>query len=405
MALLNTQQKKFIKHHAPGLVAKYRDWKTSNEYGDEFWKQRMSKAVKSVADMEENPYDKIRPTEYPPARTESRHAIVEINNTCNLNCAMCQTMSATRKRGRMEIPFLRETLEKLVADGINNVALHTLGDPLANPRLGEVMAELRRVGLTTSICTNGLLLERHVDTLIEYMDVSPSISFSVDGANAETYEKIRIGGKFQDLLRQLDICNTQLRPKGMTVKIHCTLSRDNLGEVGKFIETFRKYVPHPAQDLTFGVITGLAPDNTYFHSVNPFLNLSHKNLMCWRPKGDPLWVNVDGTVSACCRDYHGELVIGNIKDKTYRELQESEGLQKLQAAHESGDLSAYPACDTCFRPDKRLDEIMNALIQYTIHKHPDADADYYQGFADSVVSALQSNGNYAEKIDALIQTV
>lgn len=405
MPLLNPERKKFIKHNAPGLVAKYRDWKTASQYGDSYWTERMANAVRSVADMEENPYEKIHPKTYGPSKKQSRHAIVEINNTCNLNCAMCQTLSATRKRGRMEIDFLRTTLEKLVADGIDNVALHTLGDPLANPRLREVMAELRRVGLNTSICTNGLLLERHVETLLEYMDVSPSISFSVDGATAETYEKIRIGGKFQDLLRQLDICNERLRPKGMTVKIHCTLSRDNLGEVGSFIETFRKYVPRPAQDLTFGVITGLAPDNTYFHSVNPFPNLSHKNIMCWRPKGDPLWVNVDGTVSACCRDYHGDLVIGNIQDETYRELQESEGLKKLQAAHESGDLSAYPPCDTCFRPDKRLDEIMNALIQYKIHKHPDADAAAYQGFVDDAVSALQSNGNYAEKIDALVQTI
>ncbi len=405
MSLLNTQQKKFIKHHAPGLVSKYRDWKTASQFGSEYWDSRMAQAVHSIADMEENPYDKIRPTKYGPAKKQSRHAIVEINNTCNLNCAMCQTMSATRKRGRMEIDFLRETLEKLATDGITNVALHTLGDPLANPRLAEVMAELRRAGLTTSICTNGLLLERHVDTLIEYMDVSPSISFSVDGATKDTYERIRIGGKFEDLIRQLEISNERLRPKGMTVKIHCTLSKDNLDEVGRFIDTFRKYVPRPAQDLTFGVITGLAPDNTYFHAVNPFPNLTHKNVMCWRPKGDPLWVNVDGTVSACCRDYHGDLVIGNIADKTYRELQESEGLKALQRAHESGDLSAYPPCDTCFRPDKRLDEIMNALIQYTIHRHPDADADYYQGFADDVVTALQSNGNYAEKIEALISAV
>jgi len=402
MSLLNTQQKKFIKHHAPGLVDKYRDWKTASEYGDEYWSGRMANAIRSIADMEENPYDKVRPTKYGPAKKQSRHAIVEINNTCNLNCAMCQTLSATRKRGRMEIELLRETLETLVADGITNVALHTLGDPLANPRLGEVMAELRRFGLTTSICTNGLLLERHVDTLIEYMDISPSIAFSVDGATAETYEKIRIGGKFDELLRQLEISNQRLRPKGMTVKIHCTLSKDNLGEVGEFIDTFRKYVPRPAQDLSFGVITGLAPDNTYFHTVNPFPNLSHKNVMCWRPKGDPLWVNVDGTVSACCRDYHGDLVIGNIQDSTYRELQESEGLKKLQAAHESADLSAYPPCDTCFRPDKRLDEIMNALIQYALHRQPDADAGLYQDYTDKVVSALQSNGNYAEKVEALV---
>ncbi|WP_300302002.1 radical SAM/SPASM domain-containing protein [Ferrovibrio sp.] len=401
MIALNAKQKKFIKQSAPFLLGRYRDWKMASQYGDDFWNTRISKVVRLVDDLENNPYDKIRPRDYNAYPKQSRHAIIEINNTCNLNCAMCQTMSATRKRGRMEIDLFKETLEKLVSDGINNVALHTLGDPLANPRLPEIFAELRRYGVTTSICTNGLLLDRHVDTLLEYMDICPSIAFSVDGATKETYERIRIGGKFETLLEQLEISNQRLRPKGMTVKIHCTLSKDNLHEVGLFIETFRKYVPYPALDISFGVITGLAPDNTYFESVNPFPNHTHRNLMCWRPKGDPLWVNIDGTVSACCRDYHGELIIGNIKDSTYRELQESEGLHALQKAHESGDLSAYPPCDTCFRPDKRLDEIVNAVLQHAVYMAPDESRDFYQSVADDMVSILRSNGNYAEKIEEL----
>lgn len=401
MIALNAQQKKFIKQSAPFLLEKYRDWRMTSQFGDTFWEKRIAKAVKLVDDLEHNPYEKIRPRDYNSYPKQSKHAIIEINNTCNLNCAMCQTMSATRKRGRMEIDLFKDTLEKLVADGINNVALHTLGDPLANPRLPEIFAELRRHGVTTSICTNGLLLERHVDTLLEYMDICPSISFSVDGATKETYERIRIGGKFETLLEQLEISNNRLRPKGMTVKIHCTLSKDNLNEVGRFVEIFRKYVPYPASDLTFGVITGLAPDNTYFDSVNPFPNLTHRNLMCWRPKGDPLWVNIDGTVSACCRDYHGDLVIGNIKNNTYRELQQSEGLIALQKAHESGDLSAYPPCDTCYRPDKRLDEIVNAVLQHAIYQSPDADGEFYQSVADDMVDILRSNGNYAEKIEVL----
>ena len=126
------------------------------------------------------------------------------------------------------------------------MALHTLGDPLANPRLPDVLEEIRSFNLKTSICTNGLLLEKHVDTLVEYIDIAPSIAFSIDGANAETYEKIRIGGKFSKLIEQLEISNEKLRTKGMSVKIHFTLSKDNMKEVGKFINIFRNMLQgHP----------------------------------------------------------------------------------------------------------------------------------------------------------------
>ena len=74
--------------------------------------------------------------------------------------------------------------------------------------------------------------------------------------------------------------------------------------------------------------------------------------MCFRPAGDPLWFNVDGTVSACCRDYHGDLTVGNILEEEYDDIINGKGLKNLQIAHEKGYLSEYPLCDTCFRPDK-----------------------------------------------------
>ena len=111
MQILSTSQKKLIKQKAPFLVRKYRDWKVSSGFGPEFWQSRMSKIVSKVDELEKNPYEKIRPRTYDAYSAQSRHAIIEINNTCNLNCAMCQTMSATRQRGRMEIDLFRETLD------------------------------------------------------------------------------------------------------------------------------------------------------------------------------------------------------------------------------------------------------------------------------------------------------
>ena len=52
----------------------------------------------------------------------------------------------------------------------------------------------------------------------------------------------------------------------MAIKIQFMICNDNIKEIGEFINLFRKYVLMPAYDLSFGVITGLAPDNTYFHS-------------------------------------------------------------------------------------------------------------------------------------------
>ena len=121
-------------------------------------------------------------------------------------------------------------------------------------------------------CSIGTLIP-----LIEYMDICPSISFSIDGAKATSYEKIRVGGKFDDILKQLELSNKKLRTKGISVKIQFMICNDNIDEIGEFyVSLFRKYVLMPAYDLSFSVITGLAPDNQYFHDANPFPNLTHK---------------------------------------------------------------------------------------------------------------------------------
>ena len=126
--------------------------------------------------------------------------------------------------------------------------------------------------------------------------------------------------------------------------------------------------------------------------------------MCWRPKGDPLWVNVDGTVSACCRDYHGDLIVGDITKQSYDEIVHGEDLLNLQKAHEKNDLKKYEPCDNCYRPDKRLDQIMNNLIQYLIFKRKDAQSSYYQTLVNKIIEIFQSNGSYKFKIKNLIET-
>jgi radical SAM protein with 4Fe4S-binding SPASM domain len=120
--------------------------------------------------------------------------------------------------------------------------------------------------------------------------------------------------------------------------------------------------------------------------------------MGWRPKGDPLWVNVDGTVSACCRDYHGDLVVGDIMKQSYDEILKGKDLQNLQKAHENNNLKKYTPCDNCFRPDKRLDEVVNNLLQYTIFKKPKANSADYQKITDEIISILNGSKNLSEKM-------
>jgi wyosine [tRNA(Phe)-imidazoG37] synthetase (radical SAM superfamily) len=83
-------------------------------------------------------------------------------------------------------------------------SLHTIGEPLLNPRLPQYFEILRKHGVEVFVSTNALLLEKRLDLLIENADLIYDLRFSIDGATKETYEKIRVRGQWERLIRNLD---------------------------------------------------------------------------------------------------------------------------------------------------------------------------------------------------------
>jgi MoaA/NifB/PqqE/SkfB family radical SAM enzyme len=130
---------------------------------------------------------------------------IEINDSCNLNCAMCETKKASRgKKGLMDIDLFRTGVEKLCARGMRSTNLHTLGDPIANRNLRDYLVILRENNVyLTNFSTNGLMMKRHMDTLFEFRENIGTMRFSIDAATKPTYERIRVGGTFEGLHENL----------------------------------------------------------------------------------------------------------------------------------------------------------------------------------------------------------
>ena len=321
-----------------------------------------------------------------PARPDM---VIEINNTCNIDCLMCKTSLSTRRKGTMKPEVLDTAARQAREQGVRVVELHTIGDPLANPRLRDVLQTLRRYGLRTGLTTNGLLLYRHVETLLEFRDVCANIWFSIDGATAPVYESIRAGGKWEQLLENLDLARTRLRSGGFELQIGMTVSADNLSEVGLFIERFRDYVIAPSRRLHFAFVNSLSPDNQYFNRTNLFPGLTVLNAPCRQVSRPGPYVHIDGHVSVCCRDYDGSLVIGSLLEKPLGEIFTDGPLRELQGAHRSHDVAAYPLCSTCFHVDGRLNLVFNGLLSYLVYRHPDQSAAFYQERVDGFVKMFQ----------------
>lgn len=165
------------------------------------------------------------------------------------------------------------------------------------------------------------------------------------------------------------------------------LSRENVHEVGQFVELFREYVP--PRFMSFGFVNSLSPDTSYFRHVNLFPRDTHPKTPCNLPFTS-FWIHIDGRVSSCCRDYHGELIVGDVNHAPIRDVWNGEAFHRLRDAHTSGDVSAYRLCANCDTVDPRISEAFSAMMSGLFWWSPAAPAAYYQEWVDRFIKAIQA---------------
>jgi len=143
---------------------------------------------------------------------------IEAAFACNLRCIMCPWREIADKienRGLMSPPIwdaIRPHLSE-----INSIDFTGGGEPLLQPKLPEWIAEAHAAGCETGFLSNGLLLKK--EKLRQILDAGVEwIGISMDGADAEMYEKIRIGSNFDRVCENVagiaDLRNGS-RPKTM----------------------------------------------------------------------------------------------------------------------------------------------------------------------------------------------
>jgi len=122
---------------------------------------------------------------------------VESAIACNLNCVMCPWREITKNpenRGLMS-PEIWSAIRPHLSEA-KSIDFTGGGEPLLQPRLPEWIAEAKAAGCETGFLSNGLLLKK--EKLQQVLKAGLDwICISMDGADTEMYEKIRIGSNFE----------------------------------------------------------------------------------------------------------------------------------------------------------------------------------------------------------------
>lgn len=265
--------------------------------------------------------------------------MIEITNYCNLKCPLCPsgTDQLKRPRGYMDL----ETFRKIV-DEVHEYAfmliLWNQGEPFLNKDFVEMckIASNKNLLLLVSSNANHMpdikgLVESGIDRLI----------ISADGATQDTYNKYRRNGELHKVIKNVtDIVEMKRKLKSKLPKViwQFIVMKHNETEVEEIKKITKEIGVDKLQLKTVQIyakedIHTFLPTNPKFRRYkvegdNFELKYGIKN-QCRRLWTQPV-INWDGEVAVCCFDKDNEIKIGNIKDKSLKELWTSPAFQKMR---------------------------------------------------------------------------
>lgn len=295
-----------------------------------------------------------------PLRDTPLGVVPEITNGCNLNCLICKTHAAARPVGQMSLDLFQHSLDELDAIGIKQISYHTVGEPTIHREFEEILRISHERHFEVFLSTNAMLLHRFIDALTRWP--ATTIRLSVDGASKKTYERLRVGGRFERLLANIRLMHETIVKHQLptTMQMNVVLSRENLHEVPLFFDVFGPYIE--GNQIYFSALNSLAAeDRKYYHNVK--LVDAHERMVPCAPLWEMLYIGYDGRVSACCRDYHGELIVGDITKQSIREIWNGEAMAELREKHVARDLGCLPeTCRTCYGPGFEPSQLISYMI-------------------------------------------
>ncbi len=166
-----------------------------------------------------------------PEKRKWRLLQIESAVGCNLKCIMCPWVSYREALGKQKYmpPAIWESLKPFLAE-VASVDFSGGGEPLLQPLLTDQIADAWRAGCETGFLTNGTLLTSL--KISKILDAGTDwVGFSIDGATADVYEKIRPGANFKRLCDNIRTLTRARSGKHPLVLINFVIIKQNIHQL------------------------------------------------------------------------------------------------------------------------------------------------------------------------------
>lgn len=294
---------------------------------------------------------------------------IEPTTKCNLKCSFCESGFWDRKGIDMPISIFKKIIDQFPS--ITKMHLQGFGEPLMCKDFFKMIDYCKFKGITVTTTTNATLLnEKNIQEIFETgLD---SLSISIDGATPETFESIRIGAKFDEVIKNTkNIIRIRGRWNKPQINFSYTATNENIHEFPDIL----KLAKDIGIDLIYArLVCSLNDDNVRKKisevtlqkndekSINyinrtmeeskkiglPIIWLTHKatdHILC-KDIFESCYVTVDGFVTPCVNvPDPRKFNFGNLLEQNFNEIWNNSQYILLREEYKAGKMPQF--CKDC----------------------------------------------------------
>jgi len=198
---------------------------------------------------------------------------ISLLEKCNLRCTYCMPadgIELSPKASLMTADEIFLIAQTFVQNGVDKIRL-TGGEPLLRKDFPEIASKLASLDVALSITTNGILIDRHIDTLKLYGITK--INLSLDTLIASKFHSITLRNQFEKVVDNLHL----LLNNDFKVKVNVVLMKGfNENEIVDFVK-LTQYLPLSVRFIEFMPFAGNEWDRSKMISQNEILSELEKN--------------------------------------------------------------------------------------------------------------------------------
>ena len=176
----------------------------------------------------------------------------ELTPVCNMDCKMCYVRLSRQSQEAIAPLATADQWLELARKAKNEGMLYLLltgGEPFLHQQFRQILEGLHRMGLILTVNSNGTMID---ETVVGWLKNCPPvrINISLYGASDETYARLCGNSKgFTQVTNAIRL----LRDAGISVKLNCSLTPYNAGDLPEMVEFSKQ------NDLILQVATYMFP--------------------------------------------------------------------------------------------------------------------------------------------------